>query len=293
MSKLTNKRVNRQRLPEWIRVKVQPGKAKDEVDAILKNLSLNTVCREAKCPNLHECWQKRTATFMIMGAKCTRSCRFCAVGTDRTPLPLDPKEPTRIAEAALKMNLKFVVLTSVTRDDLEDGGAAHFAATIREIKRVLPEAGIEVLTPDFNGNQSQLYTVLEAGPTVFNHNLETVRRLTPEIRNRATYDNSLHVLKMASTFPNRQFLVKSGLMVGVGETDEEIYSAIEDLGKNGVELLTIGQYLPPNNGSVSLDRYVHPDVFEGWKRFALNNKFKGAVCGPLVRSSYMAEELIR
>lgn len=292
MSKPVNQRIKRDRLPEWIRVKVQPGKAKAEVDDILKNLSLNTVCREARCPNLHECWQKRTATFMIMGTKCTRSCRFCAVGTDRAPLPLDPTEPARIAEAALKMNLKFVVLTSVTRDDLEDGGAAHFAATIREIKRVLPDAGIEVLTPDFNGVQSQLYTVLEAGPTVFNHNLETVRRLTPQIRNRATYENSLHVLKMASIFPDRQFLIKSGLMVGVGETDDEIYSAIEDLSSNGVELLTIGQYLPPNSSSFPLDRYVHPDVFEGWKSFALKNNFKGAVCGPLVRSSYMAEELI-
>lgn len=293
MSKEVNKRIKRERLPEWIRVKVQPGKAKDEVDAILKNLNLNTVCREAGCPNLHECWQKRTATFMIMGSKCTRSCRFCAVGTDRAPLPLDPNEPLRIAQAAFEMKLKFVVLTSVTRDDLDDGGAEHFAATIREIKKLLPEAGIEVLTPDFNGIQAQLYTVLDAGPTVFNHNLETVRRMTPEIRNRATYEKSLMVLKMASEYPNRTFLVKSGLMVGVGETDDEIYTAIQDLRENGVELLTIGQYLPPNSKSYALDRYVDPSVFEDWQRFALKNNFKGAVCGPLVRSSYMAEDLVR
>ncbi|MCK5834206.1 MAG: lipoyl synthase [Lentisphaeria bacterium] len=293
MSKEVNKRIKRERLPEWIRVKVQPGKAKDEVDAILKNLNLNTVCREAGCPNLHECWQKRTATFMIMGSKCTRSCRFCAVGTDRAPLPLDPNEPLRIAQAAFEMKLKFVVLTSVTRDDLDDGGAEHFAATIREIKKLLPEAGIEVLTPDFNGIQAQLYTVLDAGPTVFNHNLETVRRMTPEIRNRATYEKSLMVLKMASEYPNRTFLVKSGLMVGVGETDDEIYTAIQDLRENGVELLTIGQYLPPNSKSYALDRYVDPTVFEDWQRFALKNNFKGAVCGPLVRSSYMAEDLVR
>jgi lipoic acid synthetase len=292
MSKHQNSMLKRDRLPEWIRVKVQPGKCKDEVDGILKNLSLNTVCREAGCPNLHECWQKRTATFMIMGKECTRNCRFCAVGTNLSPAPLDPNEPRRIAQAAEEMKLKFVVLTSVTRDDLVDGGAAHFAATIREIKKRLPDAGIEVLTPDFNGDRTHLYTVLEAGPTVFNHNLETVRRLTPDLRYRATYENSLKVLEMASEFPNRSFLIKSGLMVGVGEHDNEVCEAIEDLSQHGAELLTIGQYLPPTRDSFALDRYVHPETFRKWQVFALENNFKGAVCGPLVRSSYRAEELV-
>ncbi len=281
----------RERLPEWIRVKVQAGKAKEEVDALLQNLSLTTVCREAKCPNLHECWQKRTATFMILGENCTRNCRFCAVGTASSPKAPDPQEPANVAKAAKEMNLKFVVITSVTRDDLPDGGAAHFAETIREIKKVLPEAGIEVLTPDFQGNKDQLYTVLDAGPTVFNHNLETVRRVTPDIRHRATYDGSLNVLEMASNYPDRKFLIKSGLMVGVGESDEEINEAITDLYAHGVELLTIGQYLPPNSTSFTLDRYVKPAVFDEWKSFALKKGFRGASCGPLVRSSYMAEEL--
>ncbi len=284
-------RPQRERLPEWIRVKVQPGRAKEEVDALLKNLSLNTVCRSARCPNLHECWQRRTATFMILGDQCTRNCRFCAVDTSCSPALPDPGEPQRLAEAAVAMKLKFAVVTSVTRDDLPDGGAGHFAAVISNLKKSSPEIGIEILTPDFQGKKEDLYSVLDAGPTVFNHNIETVRRMTPELRNRATYDGSLQVLKMASEYPDREFLVKSGIMVGVGETDEEVEATIRDLFDNGVELLTIGQYLPPASANYPLDRYVKPEVFEHWKNLALRIGFKGVASGPLVRSSYMAEAL--
>lgn len=281
----------RKRLPEWIRVKVQPGRAKEEVDALLKNLSLNTVCRSARCPNLHECWQRRTATFMILGNECTRNCRFCAVNSSDTPSKPDSEEPKRLAEAAVAMKLKFAVVTSVTRDDLSDGGAAHFAEVISELKNSVPDIGVEVLTPDFQGVEENLNTVFRAEPTVFNHNIETVRRMTPEIRSRATYDGSLKVLRIASNYPTRKFLVKSGIMVGVGETDSEVEETIQDLYENGVELLTIGQYLPPSSASFPLDRYVEPEVFEKWKNYSLKLGFKGVASGPLVRSSYMADEL--
>jgi len=281
----------KRRLPEWIRVKVQPGKAKSEVDTILKNLSLNTVCRSARCPNLHECWQKRTATFMILGNQCTRNCRFCAVShAEMFDLP-DENEPEHIALAAEEMNLKFAVITSVTRDDLPDEGAGQFVRTIAALKARIPSIGIEVLTPDFNGDKVLLYRVLDAGPSVFNHNLETVERLTPALRSRATYARSLQVLKMASAYSGRTFLIKSGLMVGVGETDEEVKATIKALYEHGVELLTIGQYLPPGKGHYPLDRYVEPEQFEQWKHFALSLGFKGVASGPLVRSSYMADAL--
>lgn len=281
----------RRRLPDWIRVKVQPGRAKEEVDALLKNLSLNTVCRSARCPNLHECWQRRTATFMILGNECTRNCRFCAVNSSDSPAQPDREEPKRLAEAAVAMKLKFAVVTSVTRDDLPDGGATHFAEVIAGLKSAVPDIGVEVLTPDFQGVESDLHTVFKAEPTVFNHNIETVRRMTPEIRNRATYDGSLNVLRIAADYPNRKFLVKSGLMVGVGETDSEVEETILDIFNTGVELLTIGQYLPPSSTSYPLDRYVEPEVFEKWKNYALKLGFKGVASGPLVRSSYMADEL--
>lgn len=279
------------RLPDWIRVKVQPGSAKSEVDAILQNLNLNTVCRSARCPNLHECWQKRTATFMILGDKCSRNCKFCAVEHfDTFELP-DEKEPENIAEAAELMNLKFAVVTSVTRDDLSDGGAEQFVKTIKALKNHSPEIGIEVLTPDFQWRKDLLYKVLEAGPNVFNHNLETVRRITPKLRNKATYDGSLNVLKMASEFPDRRFLIKSGIMAGVGETYAEIEETIQDLYNNGVELLTIGQYLSPSSKHYPVQKYVEPEYFKSWKNFALRIGFKGVASGSLVRSSYMAEAL--
>lgn len=280
------------RLPPWIRIRVNCGGAREEVNSILAGLKLNTVCASAKCPNLSECWHHRTATFMILGNECTRNCKFCAVEHCPHPAPPDPDEPRRLAEAAAKMNLKFVVVTSVTRDDLPDGGAAHFAAVIRALREKLPEAGIEVLTPDFNGNREHLGLVLAARPSVFNHNVETVERLSASIRSKATYRRTLEVLRMAAEDGDGT-PVKSGLMVGLGETDDEVLQTLRDLREAGVNILTIGQYLPPSDAHWPLARYVEPAVFEEWGRYARKLGFTSVASAPLVRSSYRAGELAR
>lgn len=282
---------SRGKLPPWIRIRVNCGSAREEVAAILSGLKLNTVCASAQCPNLNECWHKRTATFMILGNECTRNCRFCAVNHSPCPLPPDPDEPEHVAVAAAQMKLKFVVVTSVTRDDLPDGGAEHFAATIRALHKHLPEAGVEVLTPDFNENREHLNIVLDAHPTVFNHNIETVERLAAQIRNKATYRRSLKVLAMASEYGG--IPVKSGLMVGLGETDEEVVQALRDLRDSGVTVLTIGQYLPPSGQHWKLDRYVEPEKFAEWGKLAADLGFESIASAPLVRSSYHAGELIK
>jgi lipoic acid synthetase len=230
---------------------------------------------------------------MILGDECTRNCKFCAVKTNRTPLPPDPEEPAKIVEAVKKLGLKYVVITSVTRDDLEDGGAEHFAAVIRNLKENIPGIKTEVLTPDFKGNEKSLRTVLAAGPTVFNHNVETVERLSKKIRSHADYPTSLRVLENAGIIGKGQLPVKSGLMVGLGETDEEVLKTIAGLRKAGVSILTIGQYLPPSGSHWKLDRYVEPEKFEEWKRYALNSGYTVAACAPLVRSSYNAGELMK
>jgi lipoic acid synthetase len=283
---------SRPKLPPWIRVKVGCGAGRDEVAAILDKLQLNTVCSSARCPNLGECWHRKTATFMIMGNECTRNCKFCAVETTRTPAPLAIDEPERIAEAAKAMGLKYVVVTSVTRDDLPDGGAAHFAKVITSLRNTLPDIGIEVLTSDFNADLAALKTVLDAKPSVFNHNIETVQRLSKQIRSKANYERSLQVLSNAAKIGGTAIPVKSGLMVGLGEHDEEVITAIRDLRQAGVSILTIGQYLPPTNAHWKLDRYVTPEVFAQWKEFALKLGFKFVASGPLVRSSYNAAELL-
>ncbi|MEA2013344.1 MAG: lipoyl synthase [Verrucomicrobiota bacterium] len=288
---MSRQKTNKSKFPPWLRVQVKCGSAREEITEILDNLQLNTVCREAKCPNMAECWHKRTATFMIMGKECTRNCKFCGV-SNQSPKNLEKDEPLRVAKAAYKMQLKYVVITSVTRDDLHDGGAKHFATTIREIKKLLPTSGVEVLTPDFMGKRELLDIVFNASPTVFNHNLETVKRLSPIIRPDADYERSLNVLKYAHSYENRSFLVKSGLMVGLGETDEEINETIEKLALSGVEILTIGQYLPPTENHYPLNRYVHPDKFKEWKEFALKTGIKKVFSAPLVRSSYMADSLV-
>lgn len=279
----------RPKLPPWIRVKVSAGESKDKVESLIGQYKLHTVCQSAKCPNLCECWHKQTATFMILGGECTRNCTFCAVDHSKTPSPPDPSEPAKIAEAAKAMKLKYVVVTSVTRDDLPDGGASHFAKTIREIKKQIPSAKVEVLTPDFGGNIENLKLVTDAGPDVFNHNIETVERLSREIRSGADFRRSLMVLKNAFVLGKGRFSVKSGLMVGLGETDSEIEETIREIRKTGAEILTIGQYLPPTAKHRKLDRYVHPDTFEKWKLFAEKLGFKSVASGPLVRSSYNAE----
>ncbi len=278
-------------LPPWIRVKVSCG-ASGKVSHTLSSLRLNTVCEGAKCPNQGECWGRGTATFMVLGARCTRSCRFCAVGAVKAPEPPDPGEPERLAAAAKEMKLSYVVVTSVTRDDLPDGGAAHFAAIIRELRKALPEAGVEVLVPDFKGVERDIATVIEAGPSVFNHNVETVERLTPMIRSGADYRRSLAVLKKAGELSKGSIPVKSGIMAGLGETDEEVLKTILDIRDAGVSILTIGQYLPPSKEHWPLDRYVEPDKFREWGAFASEAGFKTVASAPLVRSSYNAAELV-
>lgn len=261
------------------------------VHDLVGDLELHTVCRSAKCPNQHECWGEGTATLMLLGNECTRACRFCAIPAGR-PKKLDLDEPRRAAEAAARMKLSHVVLTSVARDDLPDGGSGIFADTIRAIRARLPQASVEVLTPDFQGDEGDLARVLEARPDVFNHNLETVSRLQPVIRPQASYGRSLRVLKFVSEWANPP-AVKSGLMVGLGETDDELRQSIRDLYDHGVRLLTLGQYLQPTRAHRPVDRFMEPAKFEEMAEYAKGLGFKGVASGPMVRSSYKAEELLR
>ena len=279
----------RPRLPPWIRVKVGTGGGRGEVAAILKELNLNTVCGSAECPNLDECWRKRVATFMILGDHCTRNCRFCAVPHSAVPPSPDPKEPANIAEAVVRLALRYVVVTSVTRDDLSDGGAAVFAETIHEIRVRSRDVKVEVLTPDYL--EDDLRTVLDAEPVVFNHNVETVERLSRTIRLKADYRRSLRVLSEAAELAGDATSVKSGLMVGLGESDDEVDTAIRDIRGAGATILTIGQYLPPSRSHWPLDRYVEPAKFAEWRDLALSIGFEKVASAPLVRSSYQAEEL--
>ena len=279
----------RHKSPDWLRVKSSAGSRKHVTD-ILSDLHLNTVCASAHCPNLGKCFSDGTATFLILGNTCTRNCRFCAVGTGGHPAPPDPDEAERLAEAVHRLKLSFVVVTSVTRDDLPDGGAGAFRDAILAIRRKCPGAGVEVLTPDFGGHKEPLMTVLDARPEVFNHNIETVRRLSSAIRSTATYDRSLGVLANAVRL-GRGIPVKSGMMLGLGEEDEEVREVFADLRAAGVSLLTIGQYLPPTNDHQPLVRHLTPEEFEAWREEALSFGFVDVMSGPLVRSSYHAREL--
>ncbi len=280
----------RPKLPPWIRVRVSAGDGREKVNSLLNDLNLNTVCSSAKCPNLGECWNRKTATFMILGDYCTRNCKFCAVNHDIKPKSIDLEEPKRVAEAVKKLGLKYVVLTSVTRDDLPDEGANQFIETICEIRKLDKDIKIEILTPDFNNKKDLLKMVLDAKPTVFNHNIETVERLSCDIRSKATYRKSLEVLKSAFELGNG-IPVKSGIMVGMGETDDEVIQTIRDIRNTGATILTIGQYLPPSNEHWKLERYPEPTKFEEWGKFATEIGFKFVASAPLVRSSYNASEL--
>ncbi len=279
--------------PEWYRVPYLGGRERLEMRALLDKCRLNTVCVSAKCPNLCDCWKRRTATFMILGDTCTRNCRFCAVkhGLPQSP---DSEEPARIAEAVAQLQLRYVVITCVTRDDLPDGGAALMAATVQAIHTACPGTGVEVLCSDYSGQGQSLALVLQSGPEVFGHNLETVRELAPIIRSRADYQRSLEVLRNAADwFQDRgqRSRVKSGLMLGLGETDGQIRSALADLRQAGVQILTMGQYLQPGPENCQVERNVSPQEFTAWKQIAEQEfGFSAAVCGPLVRSSYLAEE---
>lgn len=280
----------RPKLPPWIRVRVSCGAVSEKVDSLVKGLALNTVCQGAQCPNQGECWGRGTAAFMILGSRCTRNCKFCAVGEVKTPLPPDPEEPERLAQAAAQMNLKYVVVTCVTRDDLPDGGSSAFAATTAALKRAVPGIKVEVLTSDFQGVEKDIATAME-GVDVFNHNLETVERMTPLVRSKAQYRRSLEVLATAARLSGGKIPVKSGIMVGLGETDAEVEQTILDLRAAGVSLLTIGQYLQPSKDHWKLDRFVTPEQFAAWGKFAKEAGFTHVASGPLVRSSYHADLL--
>jgi lipoyl synthase len=279
----------RPRLPDWLRIRLPTTDGFAHTRALLDELKLHTVCQSAMCPNHWECWDKGTATFMIGGDRCTRACAFCAVTTAK-PLPLDPDEPARVAQATRRMHLRHVVITAVARDDLPDGGAAHFAQSIAAVRALNPRTVIEVLTPDFNERASSIDTVLAARPHIFNHNLETVRRLTPAVRSRATYDRSLSVLNQAKTRAAGKACTKSGLMLGLGETDAEIFTALEDLRRVGCDILTLGQYLQPTLKHLPVVEYVHPERFSFYGQRAREMGFVHVASGPMVRSSYHADE---
>lgn len=276
------------RKPEWIKVRLPSSPVFFSTKALISDLRLHTVCEEAECPNRWECWSSGTATFMIAGERCTRACGFCAVTTAK-PFALEEDEPQRVAEAIRRMKLKHVVITAVARDDLADGGAAHFARTIEAVRGVDKEIVIEVLVPDFHNREPAVRTVLDAGPDVFNHNLETCERLTPVVRSRAKYRLSLAVLKRAKELAP-QIATKSGLMLGLGETEEEVLQSMDDLREVGVDVLTLGQYLRPSPQHLPVVAYIHPDKFKEYEQIAYSKGFQHVASGPLVRSSYHAAD---
>ncbi len=276
----------RPRLPSWLKIKLGGGEKYTHVKGLLVRQRLHTVCHSARCPNLGECWGRGTATFMIMGNICTRNCRFCAVGHGR-PLPLDPDEPRRLAEAAREMKLNWVVITSVTRDDLPDGGASHFAAVVGELHEMLPEAGIEILVPDFRGKPDAVDAIMEHPPDILNHNVETVPSLYPEVRPGADFKRSLDLIR---SFADRGLVTKSGLIVGLGESFAELRAVIYRLRDAGCRSLTIGQYLQATKDNLPVVRFLDKSEFRELEDFARVIGFDHVTAGPLVRSSYRAEE---
>lgn len=279
----------RPRLPEWLRLRLPTTESFSRTRSLLDELKLHTVCESAKCPNHWECWSKGTATFMIAGDRCTRACSFCAVSTAK-PLALEADEPARVAEATRRMRLRHVVITAVARDDLADGGAGHFQKTIEAVRELNPGTVIEVLVPDFNDRDDAIEMVLAARPHIFNHNLETVRRLTPSVRHRATYDRSLSVLAKVKSRCGDSLFTKSGMMLGLGETGEEVLTAISDLRRAGCDILTLGQYLQPTLKHLPVVEFVTPEKFAELGDRAKAMGFVHVASGPMVRSSYHADE---
>ncbi len=279
----------RPRLPAWLRTRLATTDGFAHTRALLDELKLHTVCQSAMCPNHWECWSKGTATFMIAGDHCTRACGFCAVSTAK-PFALEADEPARVAEATRRMRLKHVVITAVARDDLADGGADHFRQTIEAVRALSPATVVEVLVPDFNDKDAAIEAVLAAKPHIFNHNLETVRRLTPSVRSRATYDRSLSVLGKVRAKSGGRIYTKSGLMLGLGETEEELLSALADLRRVDCNILTLGQYLQPTLKHLPVVEFVTPERFDDYGRRAREMGFIHVASGPMVRSSYHADE---
>lgn len=272
--------------PEWLKIRLRGNEHFAETKRIVESHCLHTICTSGKCPNMGECWSRGTATFMIAGEICTRSCRFCNTLTGK-PLPLDPQEPGRVAESVRLMQLKHAVVTSVDRDDLPDLGAGHWAATIREIKAVNPGTSLEVLIPDFQGRLDLVDLVIDAHPEIISHNMETVRRISPTVRSAAKYETSLAVLRHIA---ERGVTAKTGIMVGLGETEEEVWELMDDVLNQGVRILTIGQYLQPSRKNIPVSEYIHPDQFAAYREKALEKGFRHVESAPLVRSSYHAEK---
>ena len=282
---------NNIRKPEWLKIKLNTNEQYTGLKKMMREKKLHTVCEEAKCPNIHECWaERKTATFMILGSICTRACRFCAVQTG-LPTELDWEEPERVADSVEKMGLKHVVITAVARDDLKDGGAGVFAETIRAVRRRNPFCSIEVLPSDMKGEYENLKTLMDAKPDILNHNIETVKRLSPSIRARATYERSLELLRRAKEM-YASIPTKSSIMIGLGETKEEIIETMDDLRANHVDIMTIGQYLQPTKHHLKVQKYWSPQEFEELKTIAMSKGFSHCEAGPLVRSSYHADEQV-
>lgn len=279
------------RKPEWLRIKLQSNENFTGIKKMMRSKSLHTVCEEAKCPNIHECWAiRKTATFMILGSICTRACRFCAVTTG-LPTELDLQEPKRVAESVEQMGLKHVVITAVARDDLKDGGAAIFAQTIKEIRKVMPFTTVEVLPSDMGGEHENIKIIMDATPDILNHNIETVRRLSDSVRAKAKYERSLELLQRAKSL-KPAIPTKSSLMIGLGETWDEIIETMDDLRAHNVDIMTIGQYLQPTKKHLAVEKYYTPEEFAILKEIALSKGFKHCESGPLVRSSYHADEQV-
>ncbi len=287
-----NAQISTERKPPWLRVRLGGGERFKSTQRTVHEHKLATVCEESHCPNMGECWDNGTATIMLMGAVCTRACRFCSVDTGNPGGWLDPNEPANAAESVRLMGLRYVVLTSVDRDDLADGGAAHYAACVRAIKQVNPQTAVEALTPDFSGNERDVATVVDSGLEVFAQNVETVERLTHVVRDpRAGYQQSLNVLKFAKRH-RPEVMTKSSLMVGIGETDDEIRATMEDMRAHNVDVLTLGQYLRPTKNHLPIDRWVTPEQFEQYREWGLEAGFTEVASGPLVRSSYRADKML-
>ncbi|MEX2321386.1 MAG: lipoyl synthase, partial [Saccharospirillum sp.] len=279
--------------PEWLRIKLSSGPKYDSVKKIVHEHRLSTVCEEAMCPNIGECWSAGTATIMLMGDVCTRACKFCAVDTGNPKGWLDLEEPDNTAQSVALMGLKYVVLTSVNRDDIPDGGAGHYATTVRRVKEVNPDTAVEALTPDFQGKHADVEAVVDSGVEVFAQNVETVKRLTHPVRDsRASYEQTLDVLAHAKRY-KPEVLTKTSLMLGLGETDEEILATMDDLRSSGVDILTLGQYLQPSINHLPVERYVTPDEFNRYRDIGLEKGFLEVVSGAFVRSSYRAEQVLQ
>lgn len=288
MTQSSNPKASKKK-PPWLKRRLPAGHEYETVRKLLSNSRLHTVCQEARCPNLWECFSRHTATFLIMGSRCTRNCRFCAIENGALAPP-DPGEPRRVAEAVARMQLRYAVITSVTRDDLPDGGAAFFAETIRQIRQRNPDSLVEVLIPDFQGNKEALLNVLEARPDVLNHNIETVPRLYASVRPEAVYERSLTLLRRVKAY-DAEIPAKSGLMLGLGESAEDVHQTLQDLLDAGCSLLTLGQYLQPTEAHFAVERFIPPGEFEAWRETALAMGFSEVASGPFVRSSYHAREL--